>query len=104
MQVEVVLQDNLYFSLSGCKLLELAVFKWNQRKLGFAVLNACCPRKTLHSQGGYINSVMYVVVVYCDLCMSQWTSAGLCRQDSVTIVVNYPEKLPPSHMKEVIKQ
>ena len=98
------MQDNLYSSPSGCNPLKLAAFEWNQRKLGFAVLNECCPRKMRHSQDGYINSVMYVVVVYCDLCMSQWTSAGLCRQDSVTIVVNYPEKLPPSDMKEVIKQ
>jgi len=98
------MQDNLYSSLSGYNLLKLAVFEWNQRKLSFAVLNACCPREIWHSQDGYINSVMYVLVVYCDLCMSQWTSAGLCRQDSVTIVVNYPEKLPPSDMKEVIKQ
>ena len=57
-----------------------------------------------YSLDGYINSVMHVAVVYCDLYMSQWTSAGLCRQDSVTIVVNYSEKLPPSDMKEVIKQ
>jgi len=99
-----MLQDNLHFSLSVCNLLKLVVFQWNQRKLGFAVLKACCSREMRHSQDGYINSVMYVVAVYCDLSMSQWTLAGLCRQDSVTIVVNYPEKLPRSNMKEVIKQ